>query len=184
MGEYPIGGSEHVCAVSAFRRSRFDFRLRMQNGFLRELNRWTLATVHEKLTAAERGVVNHIGASDLARMLADYVLLRVAENPNSCWNACELDTVTNEEILRATTFDEDLLAAGLIGAVFELNGWQGEDGVRFMVSEGVPPEDADEIAAAVEVVTGKLGTRGQALVQKQGEARAAGHPPPQFQASA
>ncbi len=156
----------------------------MQNAFLCELNRWTLAAVHEKLTAAEDGKVTQIGASDLARMLADYVLLRLAENPSTCWNGCDLDGVTDEEILAATTFDDDLLAAGFIAAVLELNQWQGEEGVAFMVAEGVPPEDADEIAGAVEVVAGKLGERGQALVQKHSEAHAARGGPPQLQASA
>ena len=138
----------------------------MQSEFLRELDRWALAVVRDKITESDRGVVTHIGASDLARMLADYVLLRVAEQPSSCWTACELDAVSDGEILAATTFNEELLAAGFIGAVCELSSWQGPEGIDFMVKEGVPSEDAEEIAAAVEVVAGKLGARGQELVQR------------------
>jgi hypothetical protein len=139
----------------------------MPNEFLSELDRWLLAVLQEKLYETECGAEPRlVTEADLARMISDYVLLSVAQQPASCWTACDIDQATDEQILAKTTFGEELLAAGFMGAVCELGGWCGDEGVAYMEAQGVPHDDALEIATGVEIVSEKLAARGQSLVQR------------------
>lgn len=150
----------------AFLIATFPLAARMPNLFFRHLESWLSSTLRAKAIASareERLVI--IGASDLATMLSDYVLTRLIENPTSCWSACELDQVSDQEFLEAIHVAPDVLAASFIGAVLELAPWQIDEGVGFLVAHGVPAEDAREFCAAVDVVADKLALRGQVLVQ-------------------
>lgn len=137
----------------------------MPNAFLRHLELWLPTVLRDKaIHSADECRLHFIGASDFASMLGDYVLTELAFNPTSCWTACELDLVADETIVEASAFPHELLAAALIGAVLELTPWQGDEGVAFLIENGVPPDDAREFSAAVDVVAEKLGARGQALI--------------------
>lgn len=154
----------------------------MANEFLRALDRWVLCILRQKTAeSAPDEMPAQVTATDLSLMISDYVLMRVAEQPSSCWSGCGIDEVRNDQILLVTTFSDEALAASFIAAVCELNRWQGEEGVRIMLDHGVPAEDALEIAAAIEVVSGKIGARGQELIvslaRGDAAAREGGHRP-------
>ena len=139
----------------------------MQNEFLEELDRWVLAVLQEKLTPhPDDASAQSITAADFAGMLVEYILPRVAENPSTCWTACGIDHASDREITRATTFNDELLAAGFIGAVAELGEWTGAEGTAFLSNHGVPAEDAHAISSALEVVIEKLGSRGQSIIRR------------------
>lgn len=149
----------------------------MPNRFLQQIDWWLPTLLRQKaVESASESRLVFIGASDVSTFLSDYILTQIAESPNSCWTACELDQLPDAEILAATGINMDLLAAGFIGAVIELSRWQGEDGYEYLVVNGVPPEDAKEFTAAIEVVTEKLGARGQALIHRADQATAQPQP--------
>lgn len=139
----------------------------MPNAFLRYLEHWLPATLRAKaIRSASEHRLHHIGASDLASLFSDYLLSELSLSPTACWTACELDHVTDAELIEATGCPQELLAAGFVGAVLELAAWQGDDGVAFLIREGVPPDDAREFVAALDVAAEKLGARGQALIHR------------------
>lgn len=129
---------------------------------MRELDRWVVALLQEKTRQVPAG---EITSTDLAEMISGYVLFHVADDPAACWSACDIDGVSDAEIMAATSFTEDLLAAAFVGAVYELGEWQDRAGIAFMIRHGVAPEDAAAVAQALNVVADKLSERGQALIQ-------------------
>lgn len=137
----------------------------MPNAFLRHLEHWLPTTLRTKAIQSEHDTHLHfIGASDLATLFSDYVLTELSTTPTSCWTACELDHVSDEQLVEAICCPPELLAAGFVGAVVELALWQGDEGVAFLVAHGVPSDDAREFSAAVDVVAEKLGARGRTLI--------------------
>ena len=137
----------------------------MDTRFSLHLQTWLTALLRQKaLTSATEGAPAAIGAADLAILFSDYVLETLGGDPRSCLQCCGLEEVSDAEILEATGFDREVLAAGLIGAVVELSPWVGDDGAVFLMANGVLEEDAVEFAHAAEIVAEKLGARGQALV--------------------
>lgn len=139
----------------------------MKGGFLIRLEKWLVTALQAKAIASVR---EHrlclIGAADLATHLAEHTLRGLTANPNSCWTACELDQVTDEQILATTGFTAELLAAAFIGAVLELAEWQGDRAVTFLIRHGVALEDARDFVASIDVVVEKFGARGQALIEQ------------------
>ena len=111
-----------------------------------------------------------IGASDLTDMLVDYVLTRIADTPHACWTACEIDHVADDEIVAATAFAPEVLAAAFIGTVVELSFWQSDEGYRLLSDNGMSADDAREFAAALDVVTEKIAARGQGIIQHLNDA--------------
>ena len=137
----------------------------MDSRFSQHLETWLTALLrHKALAGAAEEGPTAIGATDLSVMFSDYILETLGENPRSCLNCCGLEDVTDREILDATGFDRDVLAAGLIGAVVELAPWVGDEGAAFLKDNGVPEEDAIEFAHACEIASERLGARGQSLV--------------------
>jgi hypothetical protein len=137
----------------------------MDTRFSLHLQTWLTALLRQKaLASATDCTPAAIGAADLSIMFSDYLLETLGVNPRLCLNCCGLDDVTDREIIDATGFDSDVLAAGFIGAVVELAPWIGDDGVAFLMQNGVLEEDAVEFAHAVEIAAEKLGARGQVIV--------------------
>jgi hypothetical protein len=137
----------------------------MKNLFLRHVEEWLPVVLRAKvLGSASEDRLCFIGAGDFAAMLTGYVLTRVAHTPESCWSACDIEGVTDDVLGEVTNLSGEVLAAGFIGAAVELAEWHGETAVVFMLRHGVPEDAAWEVAHAIEVVTEKLGARGQALI--------------------
>lgn len=125
------------------------------------------AQLHDRAVTREGGEqMRFIGAVDLATMMADFVLDCLSEEPGCCANTCQLDDVTDDEILEATGFSRELLAAAFIGAAVELAPWCGEEGLAFMLINGVPEDDAAAIAEGAETVCERLGSRGRTLLDQ------------------
>lgn len=137
----------------------------MQNTFLRWIEWWLPVILREKaVESAREQRLCFIGAADLAKMITDYVLTEITANPVSCWTACGLDQVSDDDIENATSLSPEVLAAAFVGAAVDLAPWQGEPCVTFLIENDVPADAAREVAAAVEVVAEKLGVRGRNLI--------------------
>jgi hypothetical protein len=134
--------------------------------FTLHLETWLTLVLRQKAIASGAGdqAAAGIGAADFATMISDYVLEMLGGDPRSCLSCCGIDDVTNDEIVEATGFDRDVLAATFVGAVLELAPWVGFEGMSLLMAHGVPEEDAVEFTHAVEIVSEKLGVRGQALI--------------------
>jgi hypothetical protein len=118
-----------------------------------------------------------IGPAEVGTMIADYVLLRLAEEPPSCTSGCDLDDVPDGALLRLTGFTPEKLAAALVAAAVRLEVWVGARGVSFMRGNGVPTEDAWDVSRGAARVCDKLRRRSRALREEREDRRELAYDP-------
>ena len=145
-------------------RQGFAYRSDMEPRFVHALDLWLPAVLREKALRSDEDHLELLGPADLARMVADFVIMRLAEEPGCSETACGLDEIGDDTVMEATGFSPDSWAAALSAAVLELAPWTGEEGVRFLIQHSVPADDALEFTEGVAATCERLATRSQSLV--------------------
>ena len=130
----------------------------MQSPFFLALEHGRIVGLHER-AASEAAA-----AAQLATLIANFVLDQLTHVPESCASACGFDDASAAEIASATGFSRAMVAAAFTGAIVQLGSWGGADRVRFLITQGVPPDDARAFCRSVELVCHKLGARASSFV--------------------